>query len=210
MIVWAGGRTTGDRTNDVTWLPHDASDHIWKLVNHIADAVGLPLTWSEPLQVVHYEQGQEYKRHWDAYDAHSERGKQQIERTGNRLVTALGYMNTVESNNVMEGGTHMSNLNFTVPAVAGRLLVFHTTYPGTATKHVDGLHAGTPVNVGEKWAFNLWFHDRPYGPSVEASRRMQGQRQQQQTAHGDDVAEGRATFAPSGTSSTVFDAGKEL
>lgn len=89
------------------------------------------------------------------------------------MVTALGYINTVEGSNPLEGGTSMPNLNFTVPAVARRLLVFHLTYPGTGTKHVDALHAGTPVISGEKWAFNLWFHDRPHGPSVQASQRMQ-------------------------------------
>eukprot|EP01043_Picozoa_sp_COSAG02_P023103 COSAG02_NODE_1223_length_13799_cov_11.479270_8_plen_176_part_00 len=165
--------TTDGRTNDVTWLPHDTSDGIWELVNHIADVVGLPLTYAEPLQVVHYRRGQQYRQHWDAYDAHSERGKQLIGAHGNRLVTALGYINSVESSNPAEGGTSLPNLNITVSAVAGRLLVFHTTYPGTATKHADALHAGTPVTSGEKWAFNLWFHDRPHSASVSASQRRQ-------------------------------------
>lgn len=172
MLLLIGGTPTDGRTNDVTWLAHDQSVGIWELVNHIADAVGLPLTHAEPLQVIHYKDGQQYRQHWDAYDAHTERGKQQIEASGNRLVTALGYINTVESNDALEGSTFMPNLNISVPAVAGRLLVFHTTYPGTATKHVDGLHAGMPVVSGEKWAFNLWFHDRPHHPSVVASQRM--------------------------------------
>jgi prolyl 4-hydroxylase len=205
----------------VTWLGHDTSEGIWALVNRIADTVGLPLTHAEPLQVVHYAQGQQYRQHWDAYDAHSERGKQVITSSGNRLLTALGYINTVDGGSSgagnepfppffvsivfvpslswqttswfgcenspehkrlvgwvfctctgLEGGTRLPNINVTVPAVAGRLLIFHTTYPGTATKHVDGLHAGTPVAIGEKWAFNLWFHDRPYRQSVMASKRM--------------------------------------
>ena len=37
-------------------------------------------------------------------------------------------------------------------AVAGRLLVFHNTYPGTATKHAGALHAGLPVGEGEQVA----------------------------------------------------------
>ena len=104
----------------MTWLAHDSSDGIWELVNHIADAVGLPLTHAEPLQVVHYRLGQQYRQHWDAYDAHSKRGKQLIAAHGNRLVTALGYINTVESSDALEGGTSMPNLNFTVPALRGR------------------------------------------------------------------------------------------
>lgn len=64
MLFRIGGTTTDGRTNDVTWLSHDQSVGIWDLVNHIADAVGLPLTHAEPLQVVHYKEGQQYRQHW--------------------------------------------------------------------------------------------------------------------------------------------------
>ena len=88
------------------------------------------------------------------------------------LHSALGYISTVDGS----GGTELPNLNRTVGAVAGRLLVFHNTYPGTATKHADALHAGLPVGEGEKWAFNLWFHDRPVPTSVEAAKRRERKR----------------------------------
>lgn len=32
---------------------------------------------------------------------------------------------------------------------------------GSATKHPDSYHAGRPPKKGEKWAFNLWFHEGP-------------------------------------------------
>jgi tetratricopeptide (TPR) repeat protein len=38
----------------------------------------------------------------------------------------------------------------------------HDCYPGTNTRHPDTLHAGLPVLEGSKWAFNLWFHERPF------------------------------------------------
>ena len=62
----SGGAKADGRTNDVTWLPHDKSEGVWSLANRIADAVGLALDHAEPLQVVHYAVGQEYKKHWDA------------------------------------------------------------------------------------------------------------------------------------------------
>ena len=31
----------------------------------------------------------------------------------------------------------------------------------SATKHPDSFHAGRPPTSGEKWAFNLWFHEAP-------------------------------------------------
>ena len=33
--------------------------------------------------------------------------------------------------------------------------------PRSATKHPDSFHAGRPPTSGEKWAFNLWFHEAP-------------------------------------------------
>ena len=54
------------------------------------------LEYAEPLQIVHYSAGQEYRKHWDAYDMHSVRGQKNAGRDGNRILTALGYINTVE------------------------------------------------------------------------------------------------------------------
>ena len=53
------------------------------------------LEYAEPLQVVHYTVGQEYRKHWDAYDTHTMRGQKHIGTDGNRILTALGYINTV-------------------------------------------------------------------------------------------------------------------
>ena len=162
-----GGKQAAGRTNDVCWLPHDSDEVIWNLASKIAAAVGLPLEYAEPLQVVHYEHQEEYRKHWDAYDGHTERGNRTIASMGNRLVTALGYANSPKEG----GGTGLPNLDLVVGAKAGRLLIFHDCYPGTSTKHSGALHAGLPVTAGEKWAFNLWFHDRPHQESVRAGER---------------------------------------
>jgi prolyl 4-hydroxylase len=107
-----------------------APRQVWALVQKIAEAVGLPSDHAEPLQVIHYTEGQQYRKHWDAYDLHTERGKRILDTTGNRLVTALGYINAPLGG----GGTELPNLKLTVPAEAGRLLIFHDCYPGTNAK----------------------------------------------------------------------------
>ena len=53
------------------------------------------LEYAEPLQIVHYSAGQEYRKHWDAYDMRSVRGQRNAGQDGNRILTALGYINTV-------------------------------------------------------------------------------------------------------------------
>ena len=42
-------------------------------------------------------------------------------------------------------------------------LTYRVSVPdnGSATKHPDSYHAGRPPTKGEKWAFNLWFHEGP-------------------------------------------------
>eukprot|EP01052_Picozoa_sp_SAG31_P051018 SAG31_NODE_11917_length_986_cov_1.414882_1_plen_75_part_10 len=63
-----GGRQSAGRTNDSAWLPHDATPLVWQVVQRISELVGLPSEHSEDLQVIHYQVGQEYRKHWDAYN----------------------------------------------------------------------------------------------------------------------------------------------
>ena len=72
---------------------------------------------------------------------------------GNRVLTALIYLTDVG----VGGETELVNLGIRVLPAVGRLLVFHDTYEGSATKHPDSYHAGRPPQDGSvKWAANLW------------------------------------------------------
>ena len=73
------------------------------------------------------------------------------------MVTALVYLNKVEGG----GATQFPKLGITVPASPGRMVIFHNTTEDISGPHPLSLHAGMPVEAGEKWAFNLWFrhHD---------------------------------------------------
>ena len=48
-------------------------------------------------------------------------------------------------------------LGITVPALPGRMVIFHNTTHDISGPHPLSLHAGMPVEAGEKWAFNMWF-----------------------------------------------------
>ena len=73
------------------------------------------------------------------------------------MITALVYLNDVE-----EGGhTSFGKLNIHVNPEKRKLLVFHNCYEGTTKRHENTLHAGTPPTKGEKYAFNLWFREKP-------------------------------------------------
>lgn len=153
----ARGRVSDGRTNALTWLRHDADDVVQAIAGRIAARVGLPLAHAESLQVIHYEPGQEYRPHFDAYDLSTEKGRRYCERGGQRLVTALAYLSEVEG-----GATGFPRLGLEVAPRPGRVLVFHNCHPGTDVRDPRTYHQGKPPVRGDKWAFNLWFHARPY------------------------------------------------
>lgn len=151
----------------MAWVAHDASPVAWSLVQRVAALVGLPSTHAENMQVIRYESGQQYRQHWDAYDHDTERGARVMKDGGNRLITVLGYLNEVERG----GQTEIVNPAIFVDPLPGRLLIFHNCYAGTATRHPDSLHAGLAVKAGTKWAFNLWFRERPTSWGLAAAQR---------------------------------------
>ncbi|GHF18780.1 hypothetical protein GCM10017044_11650 [Kordiimonas sediminis] len=156
------------RTGSNTWIPHKTDDTIKAIADRIAGIVQIPLENAEALQVIHYGVSQEYKAHFDSYDLSTERGRHYCKRGGQRLVTALVYLNDIEEG----GATGFPTLKAEVTAKKGRLALFHNCKSGTTKIHPDSLHAGTPVIKGEKWAFNLWFHARPMAEIQDFSEEL--------------------------------------
>jgi hypothetical protein len=72
-----------------------------------------------------------------------------------QVVTALVYLNTPDGgagvpDSGAGGGTGFINLKQEVAPQEGKLLVFHNCYLGSCQVHPDSVHAGLPVNAGEK------------------------------------------------------------
>ncbi|MFI1461498.1 prolyl hydroxylase family protein [Nocardia carnea] len=111
---------------------------------------------AESFQVLHYGPGQQYRPHYDAWRAGSRKAERCLARGGQRLVTALLYLNEVASG----GSTSFPELGIEVRAVPGRMVLFHNCHTGTNRVHERSLHGGMPVEQGEKWAANLWFRER--------------------------------------------------
>jgi prolyl 4-hydroxylase len=152
------GVLSNARTNSLCWIQHTHDMVVTYLGMRIAKEVGLPLENAESFQVIHYGEQQEYRAHFDAYDMNTERGKRCTARGGQRLITVLGYIDAPEKG----GSTYFPKLDLNVAAKPGRLLFFENVVRGTTDVHKKSLHAGMPVIKGEKWAFNLWFHEREF------------------------------------------------
>lgn len=146
------------RTGSICWVQHDLNAMTLQLAKRISALVNIPLDHAESFQVVHYGPGQEYKAHYDAWDAGTPRGDKCLARGGQRLVTALLYLNHVEAG----GATHFPRFKLKVNPLPGNLLLFHNCHAGTTRKHEAALHGGLPVTHGEKWAANLWFRQHRF------------------------------------------------
>jgi prolyl 4-hydroxylase len=154
-------RTSAGRTGSVAWVNHDETPPVRRVVDRVSSLIGIPGCHAESLQLIHYREAERYRPHYDAYDLETERGRQRTARGGQRLVTALAYLNEVTDG----GGTTFPRLDVTIEPRPGRLVVFHNVADHTLrdlTRHPASLHGGDPVRRGEKWAFNLWFRARPY------------------------------------------------
>ena len=145
------------RSGSNCWLRYSEDETVRKIGERLSAIVGIPLENAEAMQIIHYGVDQEYRAHYDAYDLTNARGQRCCSFGGQRLVTALVYLNDVESG----GGTRFDKLNAEVQAKQGRMALFNNVVDDYNAPHPDSLHAGTPVIKGEKWAFNIWFHARP-------------------------------------------------
>jgi hypothetical protein len=157
VVLEEGFKPSEGRTGSNHWLKYDEDDVVKSIGQRIADIVGLPLENAESMQIIHYGPEQEYRPHFDAFNLSLARGQKAAQWGGQRLVTALVYLNKVEGG----GATQFPKLGITVPASPGRMVIFHNTTEDISGPHPLSLHAGMPVEAGEKWAFNLWFrhHD---------------------------------------------------
>jgi len=151
------GYVSQGRSGSNCWIKHDFDSVTKRVGNKISDLVGFPLENAEAFQVIHYGIEQEYRQHYDGwlFDG-SEKSRRNMRFGGQRMVTALAYLNTVPKG----GGTKFTKLETVVKSERGKLLVFSNVYEGSNKRHELSEHAGMPVIEGEKWAFNLWFREK--------------------------------------------------
>lgn len=107
------------------------------------------VSWGEPLHILRYSLGQEYKPHVDALPG----------VTNQRKWTVLVYLN-----DEFEGGeTRFTETGLTARGRAGDALIFRNIL---ADGRSDGRtrHAGLPVASGTKWLATRWIRQAPYRP----------------------------------------------
>jgi prolyl 4-hydroxylase len=136
------------RTSDAAAFPLALENPaIHALNRRLAAATGTNVSQGEPLQVLRYRPGQEYKLHIDALPP----------QVGNqRVITALVYLNED-----YEGGeTDFPELGLSVRGKVGDALIFpNVGADGAPDQRLR--HAGKPVRAGSKRIASRWIRARP-------------------------------------------------
>lgn len=119
------------------------------ITRRLASITGMPLSHGEPLQVLRYEPGQQYKVHTDALPG----------QNNQRYITALSYLN----DNFRGGETYFPAIGISHTPRTGDILIFRNV---TKDGLVDNLsrHAGSPVITGNKWVATRWIRYSSYDP----------------------------------------------
>lgn len=130
------------RTSETAVLGPTREDLVVQaLLRRIAAASGTRTEQGEPLNVLRYAPGQQYRLHLDA-----------LPQTRNqRILTALLYLN----DGYAGGATAFPDLELEIKPRAGDLLLFANTLPDGRPDPV-ARHAGLPVTRGTKWVATRW------------------------------------------------------
>jgi prolyl 4-hydroxylase len=138
------------RTSDgagIYWLAEDPAIHA--LNRRIAKATRTNYDQGEPLQVLRYSPGQEYRPHFDYLQGND----------NPRPWTALVYLNED-----YEGGTtRFVKTGHEVRGRAGDVLVFCNS-DGSGAREPLAEHAGMPVTEGMKYLATRWIRERRHIP----------------------------------------------
>jgi len=137
------------RTSEAAIFPWvDETPFIHAINRRIASASDTSVEQGEPLQVLHYSPGQEYRGHSDALPGVDNQ----------RILTVLVYLNED-----YEGGeTSFPLAGLDLRGAIGDALIF-ANVNDLGQPDPDALHAGRPVTEGEKWLASRWIRERPFG-----------------------------------------------
>ena len=139
------------RTSDAVGFPLIIeSPAIHALCRRLAAASGTQVKDGEPLQVLRYRPGQQYRPHFDAID----------NADNQRVLTFLVYLN-----DDYEGGeTEFLTTGLKVKGKKGDGLLFRNADSSRAPDPASH-HAGLAVTAGEKFLASRWIRERQFTPS---------------------------------------------
>lgn len=150
-ILGLDGEAKFDEVRDAysAHVPPVAEDLVVQAVNRtIAAATNTQASWGEPLNILRYVPGQQYKPHHDGMGS---------DNVSPRHITALIWLN-----DQFEGGeTDFPKINVRIRGSVGDMLVFRNVRDnGEFDERM--IHAGLPVTEGVKWMASRWIRGQDF------------------------------------------------
>ena len=128
-----------------------------RIETRIARVTGVPADHGEGLQILNYKPGGEYQPHFDFFNPNRPGEARQLRVGGQRIATLVIYLNTPQAG----GATAFPRIGLEVAPVKGNAVYFsYLLAEGKLDERT--LHAGLPVETGEKWIATKWLRERPY------------------------------------------------
>ena len=145
------------RTSSGTYFKRGENELLQRIERRISELVDWPVEHGEPIQVLHYEPGGEYKPHYDYFDPAHPGNQEVLAQGGQRIATLIMYLNNVSRG----GSTVFPEIGLDVLPRKGHAVYF-AYCDDAGTLDVRTLHGGSPVGSGEKWIATKWFRQHPY------------------------------------------------
>lgn len=140
-------------SQDMVFMPTHDDAGIRMLQLRMAAMAGFDLAHCEPLTLLRYGIGDQYRPHRDYFFPSA---PQLAMPGGQRHSTVCCYLNGVQRG----GETVFPDVGVTIQPQRGRAVMFRSLHAdGSADPH--SLHAGLPVLVGDKWLASCWIRVEP-------------------------------------------------
>lgn len=150
------------RTSLGTHFRRGETDLVRRIERRIAELLEFPESHGEPLQILHYLPGAEYRPHYDYFDPQQPGSDKVLAMGGQRIATLVMYLNDCEEG----GATTFPKTGVQVMPRRGNAVYFSYTAPDGALD-ARSLHGGAPVTGGEKWIATKWLREYAYsGPGA--------------------------------------------
>jgi prolyl 4-hydroxylase len=157
VVDAATGRQMKDpvRTSDGIGFPWPLEDPLIHALNRrIAVASATGIAQGEPLQVLRYKPGDQYRTHFDAIPGFANQ----------RILTMIVWLT-----DGYEGGeTFFPTSGLKVRGRAGDAILFRNA-GDDGRRDPDAAHAGLPVTAGQKWIASRWIRARPFELPIEGA-----------------------------------------
>lgn len=145
------------RTSEGAHFERGENAVVSRLEARIEALTGIAQANGEPLQMLHYVVGGEYKPHHDYFDPKDSGSGVLIQTGGQRVATLVIYLNDVDAG----GETIFPELELSVKPQRGSAVYFEY-HNRNLQLDPRCLHGGAPVARGEKWIVTKWLRQGPY------------------------------------------------